>query len=376
MTRRAYDLALPVAVPAAAVAILLGYTAGRTRPRPQPDPEDIVVTTAARHETIRRTRVWQPPPVPVAEADLGSNPPGFVDEAQELTCRFLVERSAGMTAKFHCVLPDGRRIKVKYGAANAERATEVAATRLVSALGFGADRMYVLARVRCQGCPVFPYPRFPLLDALRSDPAQVRTFDDVVIELPLEGRAVEEASLSGWGFDELKHVDPSVGGASRAEVDALRLMAVFLQNWDLKYPNQRLVCLAGGEPRSTGDPCTRPLAIMHDLGASFGPWRLDVEAWEKRPLWKDRARCVVSMKDLPFEGASFPDVEISEGGRRLLGGLLAELRPEQVAELFEGAGVTRFRAHRSEASADVSRWVGAFRAQVDQLTSGPACSLQ
>jgi hypothetical protein len=376
MPRRAYDLALPVAVPAAAVALLLGYTAQRTRPRPRPEPADIVVTRDARHQTLRRAKVWQAPAVPVAEAELRSNAPGFVDEAEELTCRFLAERSSGMTAKFHCVLPDGRRIKVKYGVANAERATEVAATRLLSALGFGADHMYVVARVRCRGCPIFPYPRFPLLDALRSDPGQVRTFDDVVVELPLEGRAVEEATLSGWGFDELKHLDPAVGGATRAEVDAFRLMAVFLQNWDLKYPNQRLVCLPGGEPQAPDEPCTRPLAIMHDLGASFGPWRLDVEAWEKKPFWKDRARCLVGMADLPFQGASFPDVEIGEGGRRLLSGLLGELGPEQLADLFEGAGVSRFRVHRPESNADVSRWVSAFQARVAQVSSGPACSLQ
>ncbi len=48
-------------------------------------------------------------------------------------------------------------LKVKYGA-SPEVHTEVAATRLMHALGAGADRMYLVDTLRCFGCPEDPYP--------------------------------------------------------------------------------------------------------------------------------------------------------------------------------------------------------------------------
>ena len=54
------------------------------------------------------------------------------------------------------MLPVGEELKVKYGRRNPEPWAEVAATRLLSALGFGADRMYVVARVHCLAGPIPP----------------------------------------------------------------------------------------------------------------------------------------------------------------------------------------------------------------------------
>ena len=36
----------------------------------------------------------------------------------------------------------------------------------LSALGFGADRMYVVRSVKCRGCPLHPYPKVEILDDL------------------------------------------------------------------------------------------------------------------------------------------------------------------------------------------------------------------
>ena len=47
-------------------------------------------------------------------------------------------------------------IKVKYGW-TPEKSGEVAATRLLAALGFGADHVTMVPRLRCIGCPLFPF---------------------------------------------------------------------------------------------------------------------------------------------------------------------------------------------------------------------------
>ena len=60
-------------------------------------------------------------------------------------------------------------------------------------------------------------------------------------------------------------MNSSIGGAPRAHVDALRLLAVFLAHWDNKAENQRLVCLS---PTWTkGKPCPQPFLMLQDLGS-------------------------------------------------------------------------------------------------------------
>src|SRR5712691_3596235 len=95
--------------------------------------------TRVRAEALRRARVWRPPATPIAQADLAANPPGpgafHVDE--DVDCAFQLHPSEGWSPKFDCMLPDGEVVKVKYGHNSAEVFAEVAATRLLAALGFG-----------------------------------------------------------------------------------------------------------------------------------------------------------------------------------------------------------------------------------------------
>ena len=160
-------------------------------------------------------------------------------------------------------------LKVKYGHNNPETFGEVAATRLVSALGFGADRMYVVGAVRCFGCPAFPYPKVGIFDALRTDPSRAVDFEMAVIERRLPGREIE----GGWGWPELSTVDAAAGGATRAEVDALRLLAVFLNNWDAQ----------AGEPAPAlrGDRRSRDGRLRPAAGVHAGS-RADLRAQEHR----------------------------------------------------------------------------------------------
>ena len=124
-------------------------------------------TSEQRDALLAAARVWTPPAVPPAQADFARNPdgPGRFDETEDVACGLVVGLVTGLTPKFDCRLPDGSVVKVKYGHGNAELYTEVAATRLLTALGFAADRMYVIGSVRCAGCPRFPYRAQKCLDA-------------------------------------------------------------------------------------------------------------------------------------------------------------------------------------------------------------------
>lgn len=324
-----------------------------------------------RAEALRRARVWHEPAQPIASADLAANPPGpggFRPD-EDVSCTFRLRASEGWTPKFECALPSGEQVKVKYGRKSAEVFGEVAATRLLSAMGFGADRMYVVRSVRCRGCPLYPYPKVEILDALRRFEGRQVTFRVAAIERKMPGRTIKTVDTEGWTWPELDRIDPAAGGSSRAEVDALRLMGVFLSHWDNKGPNQRLVCQDAGDPT---DGCSRPFALLQDVGATFGPSGVNLEAWKDAHIWSDPATCRVSMKDLPYAGATFGEAQITEAGRRFLGDRLRQLSHAQVVALFAGARFPLF-ARQSPAGRNVENWAAAFEDRVRQIADRPPC---
>ena len=337
--------------------------------------------TDLRESALAAARVWRPPSIPIASADLGANPAieGGLSAQDVLRCRFVVREAGGTTPKFYCQLPDGRDLKIKYGRNNPELGAEVAATRLLEALGFGADRVLVVERVRCAGCPTFPfqalgcYERVGLQAACFPggiDEDRIVEFDVAVVEQKLEGRVIESFEDQGWAWYELDRIDPARGGSTRAEVDAFRLMAIFLAHWDNKSTNQRLICPTGFDnPDGT---CLQPLAIMQDVGATFGPLKIDLHHWRTGRIWKDGATCTVSMEHLPWQGATFPERQISEGGRQLLLGLLDQVRDDQLRALFEGSRVPSFDQVSGDARR-VESWVEAFRDRVEQIRQGGPC---
>jgi hypothetical protein len=294
-------------------------------------------------------------------------------------CRFNPKVVAGTTPKFHCDLAGGETLKVKYGYGNPELNAEVAATRLLTALGFFADHMFAVRRVRCAGCPSFPFQSLRCLDrsGLKAacfprgiDYDRVVDFPAAVIERKLEGRVIEAVKDQGWGWYELERIDPARGGSSRSEVDAFRLMAVFLAHWDNKDANQRLICPAGAD--QPGGGCAAPIALVQDAGAMFGPTKVDLHNWRQTRIWKDGAGCLVSMEHLPYAGGTFPEWTISEGGRQLLLGLLQQLSDRQLQDLFDGSGIT---AH-DQVSAEARRaaaWISVFKDKVKQIRDGGPC---
>jgi hypothetical protein len=330
----------------------------------------------ARTDALRRARVWAS--FDVTGVDLAANP---ADPAGTLSdpivrCRYLDSPTRGTTAKFDCVLRDGEVVKVKYGHTG-EIQAEIAASRLLTALGFGADRMFLIPRVRCYGCVRTPFYTFWLLDKLHAREPVVRSipedsysdFEWASVERHFDGVPIDAAQREGWAWFELDPIDPSAG-ANRAERDALRLAAILLAHWDNKASNQRLVCLAPA-PASPA-PCPRPFALINDLGATFGPNKMDLEHWEAAPIWTDRSRCTVSMRQFPYSGGTFLDTAISEAGRQLIARQLRALSERQISTLFTGARFPEFYGGKG-AGADPASWTAAFLHKVRQIADGGPC---
>jgi hypothetical protein len=356
----------------AVLALLLSVSAGFwlfTPPGVSPfeasasDPPD-PSATEARLAMLARAKVFN------------DRQPRTTELPDPLECRFLYTSVSGTTPKFDCTLDDGERIRVKYGR-TPEINAEVAATHLLAALGFGADDVSMVRRVRCHGCPRQPFltrqiaERLHLDEFLRDhiDYAEYQDFEWVSVERRDRKKDLEFGNEEGWAFHELSTIDGSAGGATRAEVDALKLMAMFLHHWDNKAPNQRLFCMSAIDattPQAAGAEhlpmCDRPLAMMQDVGSTFGPRKVNLQEWSERSIWADPSGCTVSMKGFPYGGGTFPDARISEGGRRVLADRLQQLSSSRIRSIFEDA---RFP--------DVDGWVSAFEHRVAEVGRRPAC---
>jgi hypothetical protein len=299
------------------------------------------------------------------------------DAPSMVECRFAISDIGGTTPKFHCVLSTGIEVRVKYGRGE-ELPAEAAATRLLAALGFGADHITMVERLRCHGCPKEPFYTMKIVEATRTQRLYERVLDDeshedftwVAMERKFEATAIEAPNQKGWAFYELDAVDPHRGGAPRAHVDALRLLAVFLAHWDNKADNQRLVCLSTPWPQGT--PCREPFLLLQDVGSTFGPLRLDLEAWERSIIWADRATCTVSMRHMPYGGATFRPIRISEDGRQFLIKRLGALSDAHVTRLLSWA---RFDRHEGLFThpRPIEEWVRVFKKRVQTLIDGPPC---
>jgi hypothetical protein len=342
-------------------------------------PSGAGARSRVREDALSRARVWREPAAPIPEFDFTANPPGGFAVTDDVACEFTVQELTGRTPKFHCQLPDGRVVKVKYGASNRELQAELAGTRLLRALGFSADEMFVVHSIRCAGCPAYPFEALLcnekigidlLCFAGAMDRRRVRVIAPAVIERRLPGTIIEATEDQGWSWFELDRIDSARGGSAPSEVDAFRLLAILLAHWDNKGANQRLLCPEGKE--LAGGGCSEPLAMIQDLGATFGPQRVDLQNWRAAPVWRDRATCTVSMRSLPFDGATFEDRRISERGRLLLVGLLAQLSERQLIDLFTAARFPQVDVISAE-GLDPRAWARVFQDKLKAMKEAGPC---
>jgi hypothetical protein len=334
-----------------------------------------------RYDALTRARVFVPHVPDIGSVDFSLNPndPQPFRMDVPLACRYVPEPISGTTPKFECQLTSGEIVKVKYGR-TPEVPAEVAATRLLAALGFGADHVSLVNAVDCLGCPASPYRRRQIAAMFMVerwmdrdlDYGKAHRFERVAVERKLEGRSIETPKVEGWKWGELEHVAAGKGGASRAELDALRLIAIVLGHWDNKSSNQRLLCLdPDDDDENEGARCETPLLMLQDLGATFGPTKVNYEKWSATPVWSSVEECTVSMERMPYDGATFTPARITEAGRRLLAGKLTQLTEQQLFDLFRGAD---FPAATDRASNDdVTAWVRALQSKIRQIADRAPC---
>src|SRR5262245_39749552 len=320
----------------------------------QTRPDDVRLDGKTRAAFIRSAQVWSPTDIPSLDMRAGPGGPGSFQPNQMVTCEYVEGKLHGSSPKFACAIAPDDVLKIRYGVHNEEVRAFVVATRLLWALGFEADRVYP-AQVRCIGCSSDPWRR---PERARGD----YVFTPAVIERRPDGHEMtDDKGKPGWSWKELDLVDESAGGAPLAQLDALRLLAVFMQHTDTKREQQRLWCLPGG--LVAGGQCVTPFLMLHDVGLTFGhankfndasSGSVNLENWAGTPVWKDPDACVGDLSK-SFTG-TLGNPRISEAGREFLANLLMQLSDRQLYDLFEVAGVDR-----------TPQWVEAFKHKRDEI---------
>lgn len=315
---------------------------------------------AERLDAIHHATVWAPGDI--RSKDLKAGPPGAsaFKPGETVTCNFVPhEHGSGSTPKFDCALPSGRELKVRYGNRNGEVYAQVAATRLLWALGFPANRMYPV-KVVCRGCPPNPFK-----DRTPGDRATPVVFDPATIDEKADGRTIETKPEEGWSWRELDLIDEKAGGAPARERDALKLLAVLMQHSSNKAINQRIVCR--DEPA-----CRHTVMMLSDVGKTFGRANalnnddiaaVNFKEWSRIAIWDGTGRECVGNLPGSWSG-TLHNPRIGEDGRKFLSGLLDQLTDAQLHDLFDVARVTA-----RDPSATISDWVAAFKRKRTEIAS-------
>jgi len=322
------------------------------------------VDNDVRLASLRHSQVWMPGDIASKNIRIGpQDGNGFQPEAV-VKCDYVEEKQTG-TPKFDCAISPDDTIRVKYGDENGEIYSEVAASRLLWALGFGADRIYPV-KVVCKGCPADPMKTPKKAEGTRE-------FAAAIVERKLAGDEIELGKDSGWAWVELNFVDQTSGGAPLAHRDALKLLAAMIQHTDNKPQQQRLACLdkVHGRKQQEDGSCSQPFMMVNDLGKTFGQATVtnadkksavNFEAWSSTPIWKDAKGCVAHLSK-SFTG-SLEHPKVSESGRQFLAELLSQLSDQQLRDLFE---VSRFTKRDPKISVD--DWVRAFKLKRDEIAN-------
>jgi hypothetical protein len=325
-------------------------------------PRAVEVKDKGLQALIARSKVWRPTDIAAKDLFKGPQGDGFFKPGETIACDYLDKKMSGGSPKFACRLPDGDELKVKYGGDNGEVYAEVIATRLLWALGFGADNMYSV-RVVCHGCP----DRVGGIEKENGD----RILDPAAVERKMAG----EELLGEWAWTELESIDETQGGATKAERDALKLLASLIQHSDSKPVQQRLICL--DRVSKGAGACEAPMMMINDVGITFGRANAfnqqprgsaNLAEWAKLPVWKDAGSCVANITG--SVSGTLKEPIISEAGRQFLADLLMKLTDRQLRDMFQAARIQlRPRAPEDGRSGfpAIDEWVAAFKQKRQEI---------
>jgi len=276
--------------------------------------------------------LWQDP-TDIAIRDLRYGEGGVRDAPRTTVFAFVKEDLDGSNPKFVVTDESGKRWKIKLGA---EAKPEVAASRLVWAVGYFSNEDYYLPELQITGLPVKIHRGRQLIDAAGTiRGARLQRVDKTV------------SKLGSW------HWKKGTFTGTR-ELNGLRVMMARINNWDLKDINNKIDAEKNAPSRQT--------YIVSDLGASFGTTGFVLGHTKSRGNLKAFRSSHFITKETPqyidFATPSRPTwielvnppqffmrIHLRSIGKRIprsdvqwIAGILSRLTPAQIRDAFAAAG--------------------------------------
>jgi hypothetical protein len=259
---------------------------------------------------------------------------GKRDAPQAANYTFLKEDRGGSSPKFVVEDSNGVRWKVKLGP---EARGEIAATRLVWAVGYFTDEDYYLPRLRVKDLP-----------RLRRGKEFVSS-EGVVTGARMEREIKGEKKAGSWKWKGEHWPD-------RRAFNGIKIMMALINNWDLKDNNTAIYRRQGPD----GD--TEYIYAVSDLGASFGRTHLDhaetksnLEDYEASDfiakVGREHVRFATPGSPTPFlminpkdyfyrRGLMSVTRDIPRSDAHWMGQLLSRLSAQQIRDAFRAGGFT------------------------------------
>lgn len=268
----------------------------------------------------------------VAALDLLNGPGGAAMKPDLSKLTFIREETGGYSKKYRVRDGKGRVWVAKIGT---EAQPETAATRLVWAAGYVTEVTYLAPSATIEGKGTFENVRF-------------------------EARPDEWDRLEEWKWTQ----NPFAG---TREFQGLKIMMAFIENWDLKDSNNKVIWVPGANGNELR-------YVVSDLGATFGK-----TGGQNSPMAFFRS--IKGSRNEPedyagdklVEGVEGRNVKLHFSGKmsslmrgisvadaKWVGGLLSRLSDEQIADAFRAANYN---------AEEVRLLTRAVRTRIDELTS-------
>ncbi len=315
--------------PAAWVAVILMVLSASSAAKHASKPHESANVVSRNAPAV----LWRNP-TDISARDLFYGP-GGKEHAPHTTFTFLKEDLNGTNPKFDVRDENGVKWRVKLGV---EARPETVASRLVWAVGYYANEDYFLADLRVEN--------MPRLTRGQNLVGPGGAMHNVRLKRYLQG----EKKVGDWKWRE----NPFT---SERELNGLRVIMALMNNWDLKDENNSIY----KEKNSDEGGPERHYAVS-DLGASFGTtgrsWTHALSKGNLKSYRNSRfirkvtpeyvdftvpARPALIYVFTPKEFISRMDLRwigkrVPRSDAKWIGGLLAQLSPNQIRDAFRAAG--------------------------------------
>jgi hypothetical protein len=271
--------------------------------------------------------LWREP-TDIASRDLFLGPGGAAMKPDLSRVTFVSVQTGGHTKKWRVRDGSGREWVAKFGN---EAQPETAASRLVWAAGYYTDIDYFVPEVNIEGKGVAKNVRF------EARPKEIKRYD------------VE------WDWDE----NPFKG---TNELQGLKVMAVLLNDWDLKVQNNRVLLV-----RNSATDNGELHYIISDLGATFGKTGNSITHNRNSPKDYAHTRLIKSVEgnSVVFAFRATHDNilrNVTVAQAKWLGRILSQLSDRQISDAFRAANYS---------PEEIQLLTTTFKAKVNELVNLP-----